>query len=139
MTIEERTETKVEHAETIEERLKHLILARYKSVLAFSEAAGLPHQTVVSILKRGLVNSGLGNIFKICSCLGISADGLGAGEIIFYENSAEVITPEERELLRQYRALKKDGQRRILRNLKGEYDDALASLPEESTNATGAV
>ena len=127
-----------EQAGTVEERLKCLILARYKSVSAFSEVIGLPNQTVVSILKRGVLNSGLGNVFKICAELGISADGLGHGEIIFYEKSEEPLNADEQELIRQYRALDAAGQRRIQRTLQGEYDDALASFQKDLPTAIGA-
>ncbi len=127
-----------EKAETIEERLKHLILARYKSVLAFSKVVGLSNQTVVSILNRGIMNSGVGNMIKICKCLEISLDALGEGEIVFNEKSETNLNAEEQELIRQYRTLDKAGQRRILRTMKGEYDDAIASFEKDLPNATGA-
>lgn len=123
-------------AQTIEGRLELLIIARYKSVLAFAEIVGLPYQTIKSILKRGILNSGVGNMIAICQCLEISLDALGEGEIVFYEKSEMKLNAEEQNLIEQYRALDKNGQRRILRAVQGEYDDALASLPEELPNAT---
>ena len=38
----------------VEERLKELILANYKSIRAFTVAAGIPYSTVDNIFKRGI-------------------------------------------------------------------------------------
>ncbi len=98
---------------TIEEQLKHLILAQYKSIRAFSKAVGLPNPTVESILKRGLENASVGNVIKICKFLRISADGLSDGEIIRHEVSNMQFTAEEREIIRKFRLLDERGQRAV--------------------------
>ena len=66
---------------TIEDKLKDFILTRYKSLLEFSQTADIPHSTFTSILKRGIGNSSISNVIKICKALGISADALADGEI----------------------------------------------------------
>lgn len=66
---------------TIEEKLKDLILNRYKSVLEFSNTADIPYTTVKSILSRGVGNASVNNIVKICKTLNISVDALADGKI----------------------------------------------------------
>ncbi len=65
----------------VEQDLKNLILQRYKSVRAFSEETGIPYSTIDSIFKRGIANSSVSNIIKICRALGIDADSLGDGKV----------------------------------------------------------
>jgi transcriptional regulator with XRE-family HTH domain len=67
---------------TIEEKLKNLILARYKSLREFVKHTDMSYTTVDSILRRGIGNSSLTNILKLCNALEISADELANGKII---------------------------------------------------------
>lgn len=73
----------------VEQELKNLILQKYRSVRAFSEQTGIPYSTIDSIFKRGIANSSVSNIIKICRALGIDADALGDGKI---ESRAKEIT-----------------------------------------------
>ena len=66
---------------TIEEKLKNLILARYKSIREFTIVIDMPYTTIDSIFRRGVGNSSVSNIIKICKALGISADALADGKI----------------------------------------------------------
>ena len=66
---------------TIEEKLKDLILKRYYSVREFTIANDIPYTTIHSIFKRGIGNSSVNNVIKICKALNISADALADGEI----------------------------------------------------------
>ena len=59
-----------------EERLKNLIIEKYGSVRQFSFKIDVPYTTVDSILKRGIDNSNVGNVIKICKALNISIDTL---------------------------------------------------------------
>lgn len=65
----------------VEQELKNLILQRYRSIRAFSEKTDIPYSTIDSILKRGIENSSMSNIMKICRALGIDADALGDNRI----------------------------------------------------------
>lgn len=76
---------------TIEERLKDLILERYKSIREFTTRIDIPYSTVDSVLKRGINNSNIITIIRICKALGISADKLAEGEIVYV--SDKVIIP----------------------------------------------
>lgn len=67
---------------TIEEKLKDYILKKYSSMREFTIDIGLPYSTMATILKRGIANSNVNNIIKICQALGISADELAAGNIV---------------------------------------------------------
>lgn len=67
---------------TTEEKLKQYILERYKSIREFTIAIDMPYSTLDGVLKRGIDNSSVGVIFKICKALNISPDALGEGEIV---------------------------------------------------------
>lgn len=66
----------------IEEKLKELILSRYNSIREFSIRAEIPNSTLESMFKRGIGNSSLTNVLKLCKALNISADALADGEIL---------------------------------------------------------
>ena len=66
---------------TTEEKLKELILKRYHSIREFTISIDMPYTTMDSIFRRGVGNSSVTNIIKICKALGISADALADGEI----------------------------------------------------------
>lgn len=67
---------------SIEEQLKNLILKKYKSLRQFAPYTGLPYSTIAAILKRGIMNSNIENVFKICEVLNISVDDLVNGKIV---------------------------------------------------------
>ena len=67
---------------TTEEKLKEYILSRYKSIREFTIAIDMPYSTLDGVLKRGIDNSSVGVIFKICKALNISPDALAEGEIV---------------------------------------------------------
>lgn len=63
----------------VEQDLKNLILKKHRSIRHFSEETGIPYSTIDSIFKRGIANSSVSNIIRICRALGIDADSLGDG------------------------------------------------------------
>ena len=67
---------------TIEEKLQELILKRHHSIREFAISVEMPYTTIHSIFKRGIGNSSVTNVIKICKALGISADALADGEIV---------------------------------------------------------
>ena len=67
---------------SIEEKLKGLILSRYRSLREFTQEIDMPYQTMDSILKRGVDKASISNIIKICKALDISADELANGNIV---------------------------------------------------------
>lgn len=66
---------------TIEDQLKKLILSRYRSIREFTIAIDMPYTTIDSIFRRGVGNSSVSNVIKICKALRISADELAEGRI----------------------------------------------------------
>lgn len=66
---------------TTEEMLKDYILEKYKSLREFVQVANMSYSTVDSILKRGIDNSSISNVMKICKVLNISVDELAEGRI----------------------------------------------------------
>ena len=67
---------------TTEDKLKAYILDRYKSIREFTISIDMPYTTFDSVLKRGIDNSSITNIIKICKALNISADELDNGNIV---------------------------------------------------------
>lgn len=67
---------------TTEEKLKQYILSKHKSVHEFTQSINMPYGTMSSIFKRGLDNSSMANIIKICNALQISANELANGNIV---------------------------------------------------------
>ena len=80
---------------TVEEKLKEYILDRYDSLRQFTLAIDMSYSTFDSILKRGIGNSSVTNIIKICTELNISVDGLADGEIVSFN---DYVKPEPRVL-----------------------------------------
>lgn len=60
----------------IEEKIKKIILEKYGSIRQFSLKIDIPYTTIDSILKRGINNSNVGNVIKMCKALNISTDKL---------------------------------------------------------------
>lgn len=97
---------------TIEERLKDLILSKYKSIREFTNTIQIPYSTLDTILKRGIRNSNVDNVIKICESLNISADALANGDIIFKDDvqtiaahhDGEEWTEEELEEIERFKA-----------------------------------
>ena len=77
---------------THEEILKNYILKRYHSLREFAKVADIPYTTLVTILKRGINNSSVGNIIRICKTLNISADALANGIIEYKFNDNQTST-----------------------------------------------
>lgn len=77
---------------TIENKLKRYIMTRYSSLREFTIKSDIPYSTVNAILKRGIANSSLSNVSKICKALNISLDELEHNRIVPLDNSD---TPEE--------------------------------------------
>ncbi|MBE6147434.1 MAG: hypothetical protein E7168_03775 [Firmicutes bacterium] len=60
----------------LENKIKELIIEKYGSVRNFSFKINIPYTTVDSILKRGIDNSNVGNVIKMCKALNLSIDNL---------------------------------------------------------------
>lgn len=72
---------------TIENKLKIYIMTRYSSLREFTIKSDIPYSTVNAILKRGIANSSLSNVSKICKALNISLDELEHNRIVPLDNS----------------------------------------------------
>ena len=104
---------------TIEEQLKALMIKKSGSVNKFSHDNGLSTSTVATIFKRGVSNTNINTIIKICQALQISADELSNGRITYL---AEIAHP-----LIEFEKLNKDNQTRLL-----AYYQALLDSQEDN-------
>lgn len=89
---------------SIETKLKDLILSRYKSLREFTIVVDIPYTTLDSILKRGIGNSSVNNVIKICNALNLSVDALAAGEIEYQFEKKPAHTNEIREIVNDTKA-----------------------------------
>lgn len=58
----------------LEEQIKQLIIDKYGSIRQFALKIDVPYTTIDSILKRGIDNSNVSNVIKMCKALDISVD-----------------------------------------------------------------
>ncbi|XZM32563.1 hypothetical protein ACSXAY_11620 [Clostridium perfringens] len=113
--------------DTIENKLKELILTKYKSLREFTLKIGMPYSTFDTILKRGVDKANIINILKICNELNISADRLANG-IIEYNNIQKDIpsinlSKEETTLLENYNKLNDVGKNKVVTYTKDLIDN----------------
>lgn len=78
----------------LEQQIKTLIKNKYGSINQFSIKTGIAYSTMDSIIKRGINNSNLSSIIRVCEALNISADGLSKG-IISYKKDNQTINNKE--------------------------------------------
>lgn len=115
---------------TIEEQLKAEILRRHKSIRAFTSAVGIPYSTVDSIFKRGITNTGVGTVIKICEYLGLDVESICTEELRKKENAptpskddAGVLTAQElSRLSNSMDQMNEEGRERVV-----EYAEDLAA------------
>lgn len=103
----------------LEASLKAYIIDTYGSMKKFSEKIDMPWTTLDSILKRGIANSNITNVFKITRELKLDTERLVDGEIVhIYEDSlkeepdtlaahfeGENFTEEELNKIEEYKKL----------------------------------
>lgn len=84
--------------DTLEKELKEYILSKYRTISQFCEKTDMSWTTLDSIFKRGIKNSSISNVIKICSELGIDCESLYYGKIVFKENRLNISTDDKSEL-----------------------------------------
>ncbi|MDR0676068.1 MAG: hypothetical protein LBF97_03390 [Elusimicrobiota bacterium] len=94
----------------IENKLKKYILKKYGSILSFSNHTKIPDSTFRGIFKRGIRNSVVSNISKICKNLDISIDLLLVGQIGKLSLTQIDLRDDEKIILQNYNNLNEKGQ-----------------------------
>lgn len=84
---------------TTEEKLKGIIIEKYRNMQNFADATDIKYQTLVSIFNRGINNSSIKNIIKICQELGISADELANNRIVPIQQNVKTNMHEITDIL----------------------------------------
>ncbi len=74
---------------TTEDKLKQLILSKYKSVREFTQIYEIPYSTMATIFKKGIKQTSITTMIKVCQALGISTDELIAGRITYVGKQPE--------------------------------------------------
>ncbi|HFQ7765836.1 TPA: helix-turn-helix domain-containing protein [Clostridioides difficile] len=107
---------------TIEEKLKQLILDRYKSIRAFTKEIDTPYSTIDTMLKRGVGGTSITTVLKVCNALNIDADALIENELREKQNSINIsIKSSEQDILKKYNALDEHGKDIVTTILEKEY------------------
>lgn len=83
----------------LEEKIRKLIIEKYGSVRQFAFKIDVPYTTVDTILKRGIDNSNVGNVIKMCKALNISVESLIDGKEIVsnlsFDNATTIELPSD--------------------------------------------
>lgn len=129
---------------TIEQELKALIVERYGSAKNFALEINMPNSTLDNIFRRGVLNSSVTNIIKICNALEISADELADGKIVSRSASAvwaSSLTPGEADAIKKYRALDERGKMAVDSTLAREYEISSrnAAVASDAASTIGAA
>lgn len=80
---------------TTEDKLKQLILDNYRSVREFTQKYDIPYSTMATIWKKGIKQTSITTMIKVCQALGISTDELIAGRITFVDEKPEPTKVED--------------------------------------------
>ena len=78
----------MEFRKTLSEILEKEIKTKYRSIRQFSIAANIPYMTIVGVIKRGVENTTVGTLQKICDALEITINDLyrkQATDTIFFK------------------------------------------------------
>ncbi|MDR0676995.1 MAG: hypothetical protein LBF97_08180 [Elusimicrobiota bacterium] len=94
----------------IEQKLKNYILKRNSTITAFSKKTKIPETTLNGIFKRGIRNSVVSNISRICKNLDISIDLLLVGQIGKLSLTQIDLRDDEKIILQNYNNLNELGQ-----------------------------
>lgn len=109
---------------SIEDKLKKYILNNYKSLREFSIKCNIPYSTINSIFQRGIMNSNINNVIKICAFLNLSVDSISNGSLVGIEEKFDhsILSEQEQILLNNFNKLNDEGKERLL-----NYSDDLVS------------
>ena len=121
---------------TIEEQLKKIILDRYKSVRAFTQAVDIPYSTVATMFKRGIYGTGVSTILKLFQALDLDVESISTGELKPKTKNAPVQDESDfkkKRLIHNYAQLNELGQDTLV-----NYSDDLASMPKYTEEAVEA-
>ena len=98
---------------TIEMQLKQLILDKYGSIRAFTQALNFPYSTIDSMLKRGLGGTSVSTVLAVCLALNIDIEGLLDGRVV-PKPTYPVITQQLQTLANALSQLNEEGQEKLL-------------------------
>lgn len=116
--------------ENLENVLKELIITRYGSLKKFADKIEIPWSTLNSVLIRGIGNSNISNIIKICKELDISVDEIANGRITSNDDyrSSENYSPDIRAIARGAQNLtqeKRDLLSKLVQSMSDSGDEEL--------------
>ena len=94
---------------TPEEKLRDLILAKYKSLRAFTQECNISYSTVNSMLLRGIAGAGVSTVLKVCQSLDISVEDLLCENKKSFPVTVEEPTETEKRSERLYQILVESG------------------------------
>lgn len=98
-----------------ETELRQLIERRYGSVRQFAISIDMPPSTINSMLTRGMLNSNVENVLKVCTALGIKPE--------IFKSLLGADTDNTPEIITIYNQLEEDNQAKVLDFAKTRLSD----------------
>lgn len=103
---------------TVEEQVKSVIIQKYKSIRAFTQAIGVPYSTIDSMLKKGIAGTGIQTVIKVCHALEIDVESIQTNKIKSSLTPTQIemkeFSEDERNLINNYRMLNNDGKAKVV-------------------------
>ena len=120
---------------TFKTQLRELLIERGLKQADLCHMTNIPSSQISNYI-TGKTSPSLDNAKIIAEKLDVTLDELVGRTVKTKAQTTSIdVTEDEAEIIRMYRALDGGGKRRTLRQLRGEYEDAIADFGEESRNA----
>ncbi|GFI61097.1 LexA repressor [Clostridiales bacterium] len=115
------------------DKLKAIILSKYKTLKEFSDYSGIPSSTLSSAFNRGIEGMAIEKVIKICDLLNIDIKTFEPIDTTPFEIT---LTPKHKKLILSYDKLDSHGKEMVDFVLEKEYlrSTAVKELPEENDN-----
>lgn len=121
---------------TFKTQLRELLIERGLKQADLCHMTNIPSSQISNYI-TGKTSPSLDNAKIIAEKLDVTLDELVGRTVKTKAQTTTIdVTEDEAEIIRMYRALDGGGKRRTLRQLRGEYEDAIADFGEELRNAT---
>lgn len=78
----------------MEDKIKEMIIKRYKSISNFSRKFDFPWSTINGMLTRGIKNSSITTVIKLCKALNLDLEKLAEGIIVEKDNNPKTVSDD---------------------------------------------
>lgn len=93
------------------QKLKDIILSKYKSIREFSKIIGIPNSTLVTALDNGIGGMAVDKVIRICEELNIDIKTFDP--IVNVSFTTEMLVSNESDHIKNYRLLNENGKKKV--------------------------